>query len=58
MHVAGRLAVDRDDLVAHGQPGARGRRSGRDGDDPGQDMATATSGGPHGSDVRSAGLER
>ena len=36
MHVAGRLAVDGDDLVAHGQPGPRGRRSGRDGDDPGQ----------------------
>ena len=32
----GDLAVDRDDLVAHPQPGRVGRRSGRDGDDPGE----------------------
>jgi hypothetical protein len=33
--VAGRLAVDRQDLVALDQPDTRGRRSGRDGDDTG-----------------------
>ena len=33
--VAGGLPVDRGDLVAHGQPGARRGRAGRDGDDRG-----------------------
>ena len=39
--VAGRLAVDGRDLVAHSQPGVGGRRPGdSDGDDRGWDTAT------------------